>query len=165
MANRIPLLELGLILAERRAGSQRNQWSQREGSNLRPADYEPTGLAFQLTDNKIIMWRAKSIVLGLCSPVALFQIGDQLPADMENWLSNHHCSIRISLISKRAPAAGSSPGPIAQNPWMGRHARQNKADAHRDEPTAPTCPTFSEARFSPGFHLRQAPSTIPNSAD
>ena len=29
-----------------------NHWSQREGSNLRPADCEPTGLAFQLTDKK-----------------------------------------------------------------------------------------------------------------
>ena len=27
-------------------------WSQREGSNLRPADYEPTGLSFQLADIK-----------------------------------------------------------------------------------------------------------------
>jgi hypothetical protein len=29
-------------------------WSQREGSNLRPADYEPTGIAFQVTDKKDI---------------------------------------------------------------------------------------------------------------
>jgi hypothetical protein len=27
-------------------------WSRREGSNLRPADDEPTGLGFQATDNK-----------------------------------------------------------------------------------------------------------------
>jgi hypothetical protein len=29
-----------------------NLWSQREGSNLRPADYESTGIAFQIADNK-----------------------------------------------------------------------------------------------------------------
>jgi hypothetical protein len=41
-----------------------------EGSNLRPADYEPTGLAFQLTDKYDIRWAAKLIVLRLCSPEA-----------------------------------------------------------------------------------------------
>ena len=33
-------------------GGGRNRWSQREGSNLRPADYEPDGLSFQLADVK-----------------------------------------------------------------------------------------------------------------
>ena len=47
------------------------EWSQREGSILRPADYEPTGLAFQLTDNNYIGWAVKMVVLRLCSPAVL----------------------------------------------------------------------------------------------
>jgi hypothetical protein len=31
-----------------------NCWSRREGSNLRPVDYGPTGLVFQITDNNYI---------------------------------------------------------------------------------------------------------------
>jgi len=44
--------------------------SQREDLNLRPADYEPTGLAFYITDNNHIRLDVKLIVLRLCSPAA-----------------------------------------------------------------------------------------------
>jgi hypothetical protein len=35
------------------------RWSQREGSNLRPADDEPTGLTFQVIDKKVFIRDAK----------------------------------------------------------------------------------------------------------
>jgi hypothetical protein len=47
------------------------EWSQREGSNLRPADYEGTALVIQLADNYDIRWAAKSSVLRLCSSETL----------------------------------------------------------------------------------------------
>ncbi|OGD31066.1 MAG: hypothetical protein A2V45_16645 [Candidatus Aminicenantes bacterium RBG_19FT_COMBO_58_17] len=40
-------MSISLILVPYMGGIR---WSQREGSNLRPADYEPTALAFQVTD-------------------------------------------------------------------------------------------------------------------
>jgi hypothetical protein len=59
-------------------------WSQREGSNLRPADYEPTGLGFQIAVNKVISRDAKPIVLRLCSPAALLIQADPLQQVLES---------------------------------------------------------------------------------
>jgi hypothetical protein len=52
-------------------------WSQREGSNLRPADDEPNGLALYSIDNKCVQWDAEALVLGLCSPAAMRRVGDK----------------------------------------------------------------------------------------